>query len=649
MRAIIFAVLLAIILPMNAQNYKFGKVSKEELQEQFYPLDSSANAAVLYKKRRTHTRSTGSGLEIVTDIHVRMKLYDKEGFDHATEEVFLYMGSNSNAESAGSFKAVTYNLEGDKIVSTKLEKKAIKTQNLSERLKVKKFTMPNLKPGSVIEWSYTIISPFLSQIDPLEIQLDIPVKRYEATLKLLEWYKFRKLQKGYIPFNIKESYDSNIDLDIRNQVITVVESNIPALKVEPYVDNIWNYATGLELEVVALTAPKLGIYQNYATSWEEIAKDIYNSDNFGGQLSRSGHLKEAALELMTKYQTTESKSAAALDYIKSKIAWNGNYGEYPQNGLKKALREGAGNIGDINLNLVALLRELGLNANPVLITTRSRGIPLFPTTDKINYVIAVIETPKGQVLLDASEKYSKPNLLPLRAVNYQGIIVRKNKTIGYTDLGSNLKSTTESNLSYKLEEDGFVTGMNRRKYDNLRALNYRKRKGRLDEEDLISQIESQDDDIEIVNFRLSNRDDVFKPVVEMYKFEKEDAVEEIGGKLYFSPLLFLANTENPFKLEKREYPVDFGSPFQNKNIVNITIPAGFAVEALPEDVAVGMTDKLGTFIYRVKVVGNKIQVTSMFEINAGVISGFNYEELKGFYQLMISKQTEKIVLVPVEG
>ena len=72
-----------------------------------------------------------------------------------------------------------------------------------------------------------------------------------------------------------------------------------------------------------------------------------------------------------------------------------------------------------------MLRYAGLNANPILVSTRSNGIPLFPTTDGFNYVIAGIEVQDAVILLDATERNSFPNILPNRALNWMGRLVRK--------------------------------------------------------------------------------------------------------------------------------------------------------------------------------------------------------------------------------
>ena len=66
--------------------------------------------------------------------------------------------------------------------------------------------------------------------------------------------------------------------------------------------------------------------------------------------------------------------------------WNGMYGYTSDEGVKKAYDLKTGNIADINLILVGMLRAANLKANPVLISTRSNGVPLFPTMEGFNYV-----------------------------------------------------------------------------------------------------------------------------------------------------------------------------------------------------------------------------------------------------------------------
>jgi len=113
---------LFFINSILAQEIKFGKVSKEELEEKFNPVDTAAAATYLYKYRRTAFEyQSGVGFNLVTSIHHRIKIYTADGFDYATRKMVLYKDGSAK-ESIGKLKAVTYNLKNGKIEQTKLTK-----------------------------------------------------------------------------------------------------------------------------------------------------------------------------------------------------------------------------------------------------------------------------------------------------------------------------------------------------------------------------------------------------------------------------------------------------------------------------------------------------------------------------------------------
>jgi hypothetical protein len=648
-----------------SQNYKLGKVSKEELQEKYYPLDSSVSAAYLYKNRRTYfDYNQQDGFIIITEVHERIKIYNKDGYDWATKSISFYSPDSGNSEKVIVKDAKTFSIVGGKVKSEKLAKKALFKESTNKYWAKKKFTMPNVSVGSVIEWKYKIISPYF-RINKLELQHSIPMKKVTSTINIPEYFKYNSKSIGYLPVDIKTNNKTrNIKYTYRNKltdlannskteasmetmefletIYQIDKNNIPALYQESYVNNIDNYRSMIEYELSSIKWPNTPT-KYYAKTWDDVAKTILKNSRFGEELKKTNYLKDDLITLNSSLTTTSAKIYGALEFVKNKIKWNDYTGKYTEKGLRKAYKEGVGNIADINLTLVAVLRELGINANPVLVSTRSNGVPNFPTLSGFNYVIVYAETSEGNVLLDASEKYSLPNVLPLRALNWQGAIVRPDKTIDFINLGSSTISFEELNMSYKISNDGMIEGMNRVKYKNSAALDYRIKNGSNSEESIISKTE-ENNDIEILNFRLSNIHDLSKPVAKMYKFEKEDGVEIIGNKMYFTPLLFSATTENPFKLKNREYPIDFGTSNEEKIIVSIQIPEGYTIESLPENVAIGMSEDLGTFIYSVKNQGGKIQIVSDIKINTGIIPATYYAEIKEMFKQIVSKQTEKIVL-----
>jgi len=85
---ILITALISVSLTSTAQELKFGKVSKQELQEKFYPQDSSAHAVILYKNRTSRYEYDDSeGFSILTKIHERIKIYDKDGIAWAKKEI----------------------------------------------------------------------------------------------------------------------------------------------------------------------------------------------------------------------------------------------------------------------------------------------------------------------------------------------------------------------------------------------------------------------------------------------------------------------------------------------------------------------------------------------------------------------------------
>jgi hypothetical protein len=58
----------------------------------------------------------------------------------------------SNYDLVHNIEGITYNLENNKIVKTKLNKKNFFISKFSENRKSVTFTLPNVKEGSIIEY-----------------------------------------------------------------------------------------------------------------------------------------------------------------------------------------------------------------------------------------------------------------------------------------------------------------------------------------------------------------------------------------------------------------------------------------------------------------------------------------------------------------
>ena len=669
MKKSLITILFLAVLSSNAQDYTFGEVSKEELKEQFYPLDSTADAAYLYRKRRTYFEynSTKNTFDVITAFHKRVKIYTQEGFSKATQSIYYYKPDSGEDEKVVSLKAYTFNLENNKIIKDKLLVKDVFKEKKNKYWSIKKMTMPNIKEGCIIDIEYKVISSYWSKIDDLDFQFDIPVKNLDYFVSIPEYYNFKTAFKGYYFISPKLSTENkSFTINSTNRsgwnVIKTTHSqdeinyianssrysatDIPALKDdEPYVSAIDNYRGGVKFELTSTNYMNIGGgLKYYSTTWEDVSKQVFKSSSFGSELDKSSYYKNDLTAILSETKTAFEKMTVIFQFVKTKVKWNNYRGKYTDVGVRKAYKEGVGNSADINLMLISMLRFAGLEANPVLVSTRKNGIPLFPTLKGFNYVISMVEFSDGKyVLLDATEPYSLPNILPTRALNWNGRKVTKSGASSWVQLTPSLLAIEDDHVNVKITEDLEIEGLLRSKYENLNALNYRRKNNHLEEETVKTNLEERFH-IEIENFRVGNQNKIAKPISVIAKFHSEDFIEEINNKLYIHPLLFYTQKTNPFKLEDRKFPVDFSTPWTDKYSVSIQIPEGYKVVSLPTPLAIGLPGDLGVFKYQVKQVGAKINTVAILQFNAALIGAENYKTLKLFYRDLVKKQSEKIVL-----
>ena len=658
-----------IVFSSKAQDFRLGKVSVEELKEKVHPKDSSAVAAILFEKAQNkfvYTQEKGFEIELV--VRTRIKIYKKEGYDWANKEVRYYLESNLKEKVLFS-EAVTYNLVDGKIEKTKLKSDGEFDEVINKYWGQKKITMPNVKEGSIIEYEYTLHSPNIGSPKDWYFQSDIPVNHSEYINCVPEYFVFNTNVKGFIRPEIKiEKLNKSITIDSKERVVnrmgvtntnyssediayvetrtTYLAENMPAIKEEEFVNNVRNYTTSLEQELSMTNYPN-SMPKTYSTDWAAVVRTIYEYEDFGPELNKTGYFEDDLKVVLTGLNTQQQKIDAILKFVKSAVKWNEYYGYSCNDGVRKAYKDKTGNIAEINLMLTAMLRYAGLNANPVLMSTRSNGISFFPNRTAFNYVIAAVENGDDMVLLDASDTFSEPDVLPFRALNWLGRLIRKDGTSAAVDLMPKKPSLEHKSLNYSINDKGEVSGKLRSQKTTHNAMIFRDEIKGFKEDVYLEKLENSNNKIEINEYSLQNEKEINLPVIETYSFVGNNLSESIGGKIYINPLLFLTRKQNPFKQENREYPVDYGFPFQDKYAVNIQIPDGYQVENLPQPMTLTMNGNVGVFRYLTKLVGNTVQVSVSNQINSSTVLSEDYAALKSYYQKMIEKQNEKIIITKI--
>ena len=431
-------------------------------------------------------------------------------------------------------------------------------------------------------------------------------------------------------------------LHLIHQTVYKLE-NSPALREESLVNNIDNYRATIQHELSGRQMPQ-GMFESFSTTWEDVAKKIYENEDFGTQLDKNNYYEEDLKAILQGIETREEKVAAILKFVQSRMTWN-EYNSYLCDvGVKKAYQDKTGNSAEINLMLVSMLRFAGFDANPVLVSTRSNGIALFPSRTAFNFVIAEIIFDNDRILLDATSKIAAPNILPLYDLNWLGRSIRKTGTSENVDLMPKMISNDVVNMLATIDAQGQVTGKVREQYFDYNALRFREKYSELSQDSYLDNLEKRHKGFEIAEYEIVNKNEISEPIIEKYSFKSDNLTEIIGDKIYIQPLLYLSETENPFKQETRAYPIDFSYPFKDKYMVSITIPDGYQIESIPKSISLAMDGDYGSFSLSASNSDKNIQITVSLSINASIVPAQDYDILKEFFKVIIEKQNEKIVL-----
>ena len=101
---------------------------------------------------------------------------------------------------------------------------------------------------------------------------------------------------------------------------------------------------------------------------------------------------------------------------------------------------------------------------------------------------------------------------------------------------------------------------------------------------------------------------------------------------------------NPFKLETREYPVDFGAPFDEVYIIKVKLPAGYSVDEMPKPKVLLLPGNAAKYVMSSALNGDAVTVTSTLSVNKTMFTSDEYQGLREFYSQVVAKQTEQIVI-----
>ena len=100
-------------------------------------------------------------------------------------------------------------------------------------------------------------------------------------------------------------------------------------------------------------------------------------------------------------------------------------------------------------------------------------------------------------------------------------------------------------------------------------------------------------------------------------------------------------SENPFKKETREYPIDFGFPVQNNYLVSIDVKDQYEIVKVPANKLLKLPENDGELSVVYDVSGSKVNIRLSVKLNNTSFATEAYKSLQEFFTELIKIQAEE--------
>ena len=573
----LFLLSLTVFAQKDKEIPGFGKVDKAELELKECDFDKNAEAVVLFDV--AELSSIPNSVNTIFNRHVRIKILKDKGLSHADIRLPYY--AFKNFEMIKHLSAQTYNLdEAGNIVVTKLEKKLIYDKKIDKRFSENVFTFPQVKAGSVLEYKYEMHSSISSvELDGWYFQEDIPVKLSRYTISFPSDIIVHAIPNCSLPVEVKTLQKANNDIKIYTM------RNIPALRDEPYISCTQDYLQRIEPRIIAFNGPYGR--ESLLSTWPKVIKGLMEDEDFGLQLKKEIP-RTADLDAELKTISDPYRRMVAIhNYVRKNMEWNGGKSIWAMEGVKAAWKEKKGTCGEINLILVNLLKDAGLKAHPILLSSRENGRIMIDiaSASQFDKVLAYVTIGEKVYVLDGTDKFTPSKIIPADVIYSEGLVIEKLDTYEW-----GWKTLWDPAQVYKnlvvlrgiIGSDGKMSGESSvYSYDYARlnripAIKQDKKKY------LEETFASRNPSFIIDSFTVENEDVDTLPLVHKFKFQHP--LSGSGDYKYFSVNLFTGLEQNPFIADTRFSDVFFGTNQQFNITANITIPEDHSFEELPKSI-----------------------------------------------------------------
>ncbi|HZV71347.1 MAG TPA: DUF3857 and transglutaminase domain-containing protein [Saprospiraceae bacterium] len=645
---------------------KYGKVSPADLAMKVYTPDTEAVAVVLSKIGYMRYDVLQETYTVTEDRHVVIKILTEAGIDEFGNIEIPYYAHN-NYSKVGNIKGIVHLPDGTDI---KVDNSQIFDEETNDYWSAKKIAFPGLVKGAIIEYQYTYNQSSMFQPVDWFFQSHIPIRYAELKTKFPDWFEYVILTQG-LPLD-KRDRDENLEtinfttttrsegLSVSNQINnnsvnvnfitnTYVNQAVPALKEECCITTMEDYYSRIRYQLQSIQYPNRA-REPVLNSWEKLAAELYQVPEWGEQFKnkRPGSLVLEAAGITVDTSVNQLVTAQKIyDYINANIQWNDMQSYGARKDIASILKAKSGNSGDLNKLMCAALTQAGIDAQPVLVSTRDNGKPqeLYPFIDQFNHMVVVANIEGKDMWFDLGDEHLPIGLLRSDVLNARGWLVDEKDPVWLDIIPPTSNSTYLINGT--LDKEGNIVGSIESRHTGYHAAE--QRTDVENQKEMFGQhlLMTGTTPVKLSDFEMTNKKETSKPFQVKATISNQSIATATPDKIYLNPIFPNGLDEIPFKLVERTYPIEMNYPEEITMIINLTLPEGYKVESTPEPIKFVTANNGILASYNSSQTPGKINVTMKYVLKQLLFNPEEYIALKNFYIQRHQKFNEQIVLTKI--
>ncbi len=637
---------IAAFAPHDAQaGTTFQPVSAEELSMTSEPAAPGASAIILFRD----VYRDDNGRTSHQDNYLRIKILTEAGRKYADVEIPFVKDtlevSNIRARSIAPNGTIT-NFDGKVF-----EKTIVKARNVKYLAKV--FTLPNVQPGSIIEYYYTYdVGEHYIYNSQWILSEDLFTKHAKFALKsfnpshgtvTLHW-SWNGLPTG-----------TNPPAEGPDHIIRLEAHNIPAFRTEDFMPPANELKSRVNF-VYSYETPE----QDKDKFWMKVGKKRY--ELLASFLGKQGSLRSAVAQIVSPSDDPEVKLREIYARVQQLRNTSYEYRKTDQeekresskanSNIEDVWKHGYGNGQQLTWLYLGLVRDAGFEAYGLWVSDRRNYFfdPSQMDASRLDANAVLVKLNGKEFYCDPGAAFAPFGFLEWTETGVQGLRLDKD---GGTWIRTPLPQSSSSQIvrkaNLKLADDGDLEGNLTLTYSGFEAMTRRVEQRHGDDQEHKKYLEAQVQDYisATTEVELQNQPDWAGSSPEMtaeFKIKVPGWASSAGKRMLVPVGIFASTEKGIFEHADRVHPVYFQFPFQKTDDIRIELPAGWSVSNLPAPHTQGGPSI--SYSLKAEADKNTVHIRRTLQLNVLIMPTDQYPALRSFFQSVRTGDDLQVMVQP---